>query len=149
MSKTSSEKAKRTTSFRFKLNDSSDLSSDNNLNKTIKASTSDINALSTSHNKQNIKLRDDKLWTPLMLHKSPATSIKAEAQVHNDSFSRASTISNEKQLIESKMIALSADNIKKMCSSTLLYDINKETSITNEFMCDIDTIVPALKETTV
>ena len=56
----------------------------------------------------NIKTSDKKLLTPLMLHKSPATSIKAKAQIHNN------------KTLERK-----------------------------EFICDIDTIVPAIKETTV
>ena len=103
----------------------------------------------TVPNRPNIKTSDKKLLTPLMLHKSPATSIKAKAQIHNDSFSNLSITCNEKKLIESKTIALSADNIKKMCSSTVLLDINNKTLETNEFICDIDTIVPAIKETTV
>ena len=100
-------------------------------------------------NQPNIRIRENKLLTPLMLHKSPATSIKAKAQIHNDSLSNLSTTSNEKKLIESKTIALSADNIKKMCSSTVLLGINDKTSERNEFICHSDTIVPAIKETTV
>ena len=103
----------------------------------------------TVPNQPDIKIRGDKLLTPLMLHKSPVTSIKAKAQIHNDSFSKLSTTCNEKKLIESKKIASSADNIKKMCSSTLLLGINNKTSERNGFSCDIDTIVPAIKETTV
>ena len=97
----------------------------------------------------NIKIRDNKLLTPLILHKSPVISIKAKAQIHNDSFSNLSTTCNEKKPIESKTIALTADNIKEMCSSTVSLGINNKTSERNEFICDIDTIVPSIKETTV
>ena len=145
LSKTSSDKRK--VSFRFKFDDSSEQSSENNcIRTTLRVPSSEMNAITKQ---PNIKIRDDKLLTPLILHKSPATSIKAKAQIHNDSFSNLSSTCNEKKPIESKTIASSADNIKKMCSSTVLLGINDKTSERNEFICDIETIVPSIKETTV
>ena len=114
----------------------------------INISQTNVNS-SINRYEPSVKLKDDKLWTPLMLHQSRATSIKEGTQIHDNSYPQVIIKNNEKQLLDEKKIILSADNIKKMCSSTIFNSIKNNTSTASDYHCDIDTIVPALRETTV
>ena len=139
-----SSSAKRGASFRFNFNDSSDQSTAN-CSTTDKISTSH-NTYSSNHDKLDIKSRDNKVWTPLMLHKARVTIIKEEALIHNNSYPSMDFMDSAWKILEDKNISLSADNMRKLCASNILKNDNLRT---NESSCDIDTTVPVFKETTV
>ena len=142
-----SSSARRGTSLRFNFNDSSDQQTAN-CSTTEKISITN-NMSSSNPDNSIIKSKDSKLWTPIMLHKSGVTIIKEEAMIHNNSYPSMSFTDSTWQILEDKKIALSADDMKKLCASNILKNNDNGNSKSKEICCDIDTTVPEFKETTV